>query len=369
MVENVDAGRQRVFPALTGLRFFAATAVLLFHFGAGFLERVHAPALAVNFVRNGFLGVSLFFVLSGFILAHTYYRMPLRPAALADFGVARLARLYPVYALALIVALPVLIQPLTPAAAASVLVMLQSWTSPLSGSGYAWVTQAWTLSVELFFYLAFPFVIAGMRRLPFWAVVAVTTAAAALMVGFGLPSITPSARPEQLTPLMAHLPLPLLRTGEFVYGVGLYRLARDRPRLVSRFAHPLAEAAVVVAALAALALARDDHARAVFSVVIGLLIVQLTQARGLAGRVLSTPLMTLLGGASYALYLLQGPVRALCARLVRAPLDQFASPLLTLAAAILVFMVWEQPSRRLILSAWRRATRRPGRPGHDAAPL
>src|SRR5258708_26869029 len=54
--------------ALTGLRFFAAIHVFMFHFGAGFAERSGAPRQIVTYLKNGYLGVSIFFVLSRFIL-------------------------------------------------------------------------------------------------------------------------------------------------------------------------------------------------------------------------------------------------------------------------------------------------------------
>ncbi len=63
--EQRPATRAPMLPALTGVRFFAAMAVLLFHYGAGFSERIHAPSPIRHLLHNGFLGVSLFFVLSG----------------------------------------------------------------------------------------------------------------------------------------------------------------------------------------------------------------------------------------------------------------------------------------------------------------
>src|SRR5438552_11928319 len=50
-------------PALTGLRGIAAFWVVLFH-----LDAAHV----VPFIRNGYLGVDIFFILSGFILSHVY---------------------------------------------------------------------------------------------------------------------------------------------------------------------------------------------------------------------------------------------------------------------------------------------------------
>jgi peptidoglycan/LPS O-acetylase OafA/YrhL len=57
-------------PPLTGLRFFLALLVVLYHLGAKPMR--DAPAWIGAIVGHGYLAVSAFFVLSGFVLAHTY---------------------------------------------------------------------------------------------------------------------------------------------------------------------------------------------------------------------------------------------------------------------------------------------------------
>jgi len=83
---------------LTAMRFYAAMWVVLFHYW---------PKLAVSFtpafVDRGYLGVELFFVLSGFILCHVYL-----PAAdrgefkYGGFLWARIARVYPLHLVTLV---------------------------------------------------------------------------------------------------------------------------------------------------------------------------------------------------------------------------------------------------------------------------
>ena len=62
----------RTINALTGIRFLAAMLVFLFHFGASFSERIGMPNMVSTFLHNGKIRVSIFFVLSGFILTYTY---------------------------------------------------------------------------------------------------------------------------------------------------------------------------------------------------------------------------------------------------------------------------------------------------------
>jgi len=66
MTENLNP---KQLDSLTGLRFMAALAVLLFH-----IPYVLPSASTQPILSDGALGVSFFFVLSGFILSHVYKR-------------------------------------------------------------------------------------------------------------------------------------------------------------------------------------------------------------------------------------------------------------------------------------------------------
>jgi peptidoglycan/LPS O-acetylase OafA/YrhL len=81
---------------LTGIRFFAAMGVVLFHVGYTPVARLSPLLGAVS--GHGYAAVGLFYVLSGFVLAYTYAGR--RPDVRA-FYVARFARVYPLYLLAL----------------------------------------------------------------------------------------------------------------------------------------------------------------------------------------------------------------------------------------------------------------------------
>ena len=64
--------RRPPLPALTGLRAVAAVWVVLFHYRDDLLALVPGLAPFDTFMRAGYLGVDLFFPLSGFVLAYTY---------------------------------------------------------------------------------------------------------------------------------------------------------------------------------------------------------------------------------------------------------------------------------------------------------
>ena len=85
------------------LRFLAAVAVVLFHYTArqnpawGGTDPVNVfPGLS-QFTRYGFLGVELFFVISGFVILMTAWRRKV-----GEFAIARFTRLFPAYVFAVL---------------------------------------------------------------------------------------------------------------------------------------------------------------------------------------------------------------------------------------------------------------------------
>lgn len=349
--------RPRAMPALTSIRFFAAGIVLLFHFGAGFLHRIGMPSIVVQFFQNGYLGVSLFFVLSGFIISYAHQMDSFTPRTLANYGVSRIARIYPVYLLALSMALPLLPGSLSPFGVASVLTMVQSWAPPESPRGFTWIMQAWTLSVEAFFYILFPLLWSVVRKVSSKANIALMLGSAALIVGFGLSSVSPGV----LTiPFIGdHTPvwLPIFRMPEFLYGMSLCRLLMDYPKLPAKLNNLISEVVVVVLMVLVLTLGTDVHTKAIFTVLVGVLILIISNASGFLTRLLSNRVLLLLGGASYALYIIQGPMRRICATIAPAPWDQFLNPIATIAVSVLIYIFYEQPIRKFVLLAYSNMNR------------
>lgn len=153
------------FPALDGVRGIAVAAVLLFHGGFAWMG-------------GGFLGVSTFFTLSGFLIAmllFTEWRHSGR-IDLTAFWARRLRRLMPALYLTLLgvalfgatVATPDQLQRLR-ADGLATLGYVANWRFLMSGQRYgdlfgspSPLLHAWSLGIEEQFYLLFPLVVAGM---------------------------------------------------------------------------------------------------------------------------------------------------------------------------------------------------------------
>src|SRR5271157_4919795 len=97
---SLTAARPRL-PAITSLRFLAAFHVALFHMDA--MGAITGPPWLKTFAGIGYVGVSFFFVLSGFILVYTYAG---RDIVLGEFWQTRFARIYPAYLFSLILTFP-----------------------------------------------------------------------------------------------------------------------------------------------------------------------------------------------------------------------------------------------------------------------
>ena len=163
---------------LTGIRFIAAAWVLAYHLQGPLqpLGVLEVPVLSET-LRVGRLGVDLFFALSGFILTHTYLeRMGpnLRANKTAQFWWLRLARVYPVHLVMLIVAGVAVVAEARLAGRAAErdwlnpidflrnLLLIQEWGSdPQRG----WNFVAWSLSMEWLAYLAFPLLVLVIWRM------------------------------------------------------------------------------------------------------------------------------------------------------------------------------------------------------------
>lgn len=168
------SGRDRL-PSLTGLRFWAALIVVLYHLS----RQVGEIPWISEATWYGRSGVTFFFVLSGFVLAWTYdgQRVPAKV-----FLWRRFARIWPLLVVTSAASVAVWIaigKEVSTKAVLATLLMVHAWvpdTVIQKGANPA----AWSLSDEAWFYLVFPLLMllpvlrSGRGR--FWVVVTMTVA-------------------------------------------------------------------------------------------------------------------------------------------------------------------------------------------------
>ena len=153
------------FDALTGFRAIAATLVFVYHNRKYWRAQMHPELL--RFVNELHVGVSMFFVLSGFLIAFTYADKPIQSSSsYFKYFLVRVARIFPLYWLILIaLALDPKFAALKhPALTAS---LLHGFSSKLNLNGLA---QAWSLNVEMTFYALAPLLCLLQRKSLIWLI-------------------------------------------------------------------------------------------------------------------------------------------------------------------------------------------------------
>ncbi len=171
-------------PALTGIRFFAIFHIFMFHLWSlyrspkpeevsGMLSGFDdVPATLGTFISNGWVSTSLFFLLSGFILAYLYWGKDGQLTTTKKrFWSLRAARLYPIHLIVMMIILPMLVpfqlgegmplSTLIPSALAT-LALVQAWVPPWVP---LWAWPTWTISALLFLYLVMPWLMKVLGRL------------------------------------------------------------------------------------------------------------------------------------------------------------------------------------------------------------
>ena len=226
MQPSLANGKQKL-EALTALRFIAASCIVFHHLRGSF-------GIARDAYSSCNLGsaVSFFFVLSGFVLAYAYPRLS-SWAEVSAFIIRRWFRVWPLHFACLLILLILMPQLLSEAAGsfqgwlelASNILLLQAWV-PLSAFYFSFNTVSWSISVEWFFYLCFPFLLWLMIRrnsaLPaLWAAFLPLVVILFLCAAFNVPDY--DGVKNQLTTHGLIYIGPVARLLEFAVGMALQR--------------------------------------------------------------------------------------------------------------------------------------------------
>jgi peptidoglycan/LPS O-acetylase OafA/YrhL len=150
------------YPALDGLRGLAILLVVVYH-NFGFID----------YFFFGWLGVDLFFVLSGFLITDILIRTLNSPHYLRNFYARRVLRIFPLYYLTLVLFLIIIPRINVPLDVKYytdnqvwLWTYLQNWLYVFKPSGSTnTLHHLWSLAVEEQFYLVWPLVILAVRKL------------------------------------------------------------------------------------------------------------------------------------------------------------------------------------------------------------
>jgi peptidoglycan/LPS O-acetylase OafA/YrhL len=326
LVSSDSATRPANFPALTGVRAVAAYLVFFHHFPHGQWIIDH-----FNAFREFHVGVTIFFVLSGFLIAYRYATPTGIPSGgWRQYLINRFARIYPIYAILTI---------------ATLLVMHESsittWVTQLTltrGFREIWhlqgIAQGWSLTVEECFYLSAPLFFAlAFNRLR-WMFVA---SFALLLVSYALVKFT-TARDVIGMPRFLLLHTFFGRSFEFVLGAafGLFVRKKDltqrAPIICIATWFGVLGISACIAALVPLGVGRTYGVHHPVGIILNNFVLPffvvslfygLIFERSVLAQLLSTRLFVLLGKSSYVFYLIHmGVISAFTYHWIATAVDQ-----------------------------------------------
>lgn len=348
---------------ITFTRFIAALSVVFFHYGQNIFP-ANISFLFEN-VTAGPIAVGYFYVLSGFIMAIAYYQPdPNKQKAISKkkYWIARFARIYPVYLLALLIIVAAKYKTLSGdwAAFPLQLLLLQSWVPayPITLN-----TPGWSLSVEAFFYFCFPFLLLwiykhGAKRLTIFSLILWVATQFVLLSLLNSEAYAPKTLLHDFiyyNPLM-HLNTFImgllcgvyfkkLNTNVFVKNnsvwlilsfITIFLIIWARPHLENYFGYKLA------------------FTNGLLSPFFLLFIILLASNKGLIAKILSHPWLILLGEASYSLYILQKPIHGLYDKIIVPRINIVETShfyiflIILISLSILSYTYIEKPARKAI---------------------
>lgn len=312
--------RSRLY-ALDGLRGAAILGVFFYHYAGGFVHHASSTGLRIAsvFFAVGWSGVDLFFVLSGFLITGILYDTQNDPHYYKTFYVRRALRIFPIYYLAIVLALACthLIDAHWKTAHLFFLVYMGYpaaiiWPSIIYFSPVVLVSHLWSLSMEEQFYMVWPWIVARLR-----APRLILRACAIAVIIALLLRILVRATGGDGAWSYAFL---LCRMDQLAIGAALAMLVRGSHKdLVTRLAWPVLGASLLTFAASCLVRRGVDHndpalniiAYTLTGLIYGSVLILSLQAGTMLHRFFSAPILRTFGKYSYGLYLYHFPLTVL----------------------------------------------------------
>jgi|ERR1017187_88798 peptidoglycan/LPS O-acetylase OafA/YrhL len=287
---------------LTFTRFIAAILVVFFHYGEQTFFYKNSYLQSLFF--NGYYFVSYFFILSGFVMIIAYNSF--RHINPKDFYINRIARIYPLYIVALL--LTVLYNLIFKIGFVTVpfilnLFMIQAWI-PSQALSINFV--AWSLSVEIFFYLIFPFLFNFVYKK-----YSLKTITIVVILFWLISQIFFHLENSKYPKLNLNFLLfnPILHLNEFLIGnlAGLFFF-----RITNSINIPYKSILIIVCLMLFCLMLKHPHylnyRDGLLAIIFIPLILLLSLEKGIFNKILKTKVFIFLGCISYGIYILQHPV-------------------------------------------------------------
>lgn len=368
---EVSAKSTKILP-LTSMRFFAAFYVVVYHESDNVSWLRGGANMFSRFCQLGYVSVSLFFFLSGFVLAIAYLgkdAVSARPSiSLRNFFVARFARIYPLLFACLLLDLPhffytargtprVHFEPLFKLLVVSFGAM-EAWFPNLMTLD----SPSWSIAAEFFFYLLFPLLGSALWKL---RAPAMALTAACLYIGGTVFVVYLHALGVDR---YASDYNPVTHLYGFLLGICLakfYLFTNQHDRWHRRILQlsPVMLLASILTYLAipvfAIPVPETLLQHGILIPLYAVAMLALCSGHRIIERLLARHSLVILGEASFALYLIHMPL----AHILRRPMERYgaigilAYLALAVGLSVLSFYRFETPSRRWIMNRFHARSR------------
>ncbi|TFD10165.1 acyltransferase [Cryobacterium sp. TMT1-21] len=309
MTSGSERSVRPLLEGLTGVRAIAAAWVVIEHFRHPLFALIPRTNGIEPYVMAGFLGVEVFFVLSGFIIAYNYAErfQAFNVTSYRDFLILRVARIYPVHLLTLLIVTALF----TGAAVMGIKLSAEAIFGPANVFGNLLMLQAlppfdalngpaWSIGAEFAAYIAFPVVALWLARLKtprsaFFSAAAVCAAGLTVMMWV---TTTIGSSPTGYEMIWIRI------STEFTLGTLLYAGWRHLGARKTGNLWDWLAIVSLVCVLATVAVSGGDSTRGLLALpFIALLVLSCAGATGWVGGLLRSRLMQWGGRISYSVYM------------------------------------------------------------------
>ncbi|HFE2788810.1 TPA: acyltransferase family protein [Escherichia coli] len=322
---------------LTGLRFIAALMVYLCH-----LNTDYFGVFVKEMFSQGFIGVSFFFILSGFILSYSYEdKLKNEVTSKRQFILLRLARIVPMH---LLLAMPFILLTIHLknfdfSKTLTNILLMQSWI-PKEDYYFSLNGVSWSLSDELFFYLMFiPLIYTSITKKVITAISIITL----LLTIYFLKII----QTEELNHWLYYI-FPVSRLVEFICGMIIYACWKNsRQQTVDSLLFLIS----LLPLLIAIYYSNNINNSLRYSLYYLLpMVIFFTSCiylkNGVIHTILSSKTLELLGKSSFIFYLIHQPIILFCFKIFGhnpGPLYLIALLVIITIVSIILYKLVEEP--------------------------
>jgi peptidoglycan/LPS O-acetylase OafA/YrhL len=227
---------------INGLRGFAILAVIYHHIFAEFtapgfmsIKFANMTFLPMTYLANGWLGVNLFFILSGFVLSYPYFLQKRKFNSINNikiFYLHRIKRLLPLYYFSIIFSMIFVVHPISINLFIKEVFLLTTvlfnFTNDMWFPRYNWVL--WSLGIEIWFSIIFPFLIIAIKKYGMLNILFIVLIVSLLTRIIGNSAIYDIGNPF-LNPVKDSL---LGRLDEFLWGIFVCYIYVNKIELISK---------------------------------------------------------------------------------------------------------------------------------------